>query len=98
MFAAHTSAAQEAATAVYVRTDTDHTVVIAPRARVQVPIAEPTKVSVVYAADVWTSASIDIMTSASKVPVTEQRDEIDLSIDHELEDFTFTAAYRLSNE
>jgi hypothetical protein len=90
--------AQEAATAVYVRTDSDRTVVIAPRLRVQVPIAEPTKLSLIYAVDVWTSASVDIMASASKVPVTEQRDELDVSIDHELEDLTFTAAYRLSTE
>jgi hypothetical protein len=90
--------AQEAAAAIYVRSDTDHTVVVAPRVRVTAPIAESTRVSATYAADVWTSASVDIMASASKVPVTEQRDELDLSIDHELEDLTFTAAYRFSNE
>jgi hypothetical protein len=81
-----------------VRSDTDHTLVVAPRVRVTAPIAEPTRVSVTYAADVWTSASVDIMASASKVPVTEQRDELDVSLDHELEDVTLTAAYRFSNE
>jgi hypothetical protein len=90
--------AQEAAAAVYVRSDTDHTVVVAPRLRVQAPVAKSTKVTATYSADVWTSASVDIMASASKVPVTEQRDELDLSVDHELEDLTFTAAYRFSNE
>jgi hypothetical protein len=90
--------AQEAAAAVYVRSDTDHTVVIAPRLRVQAPIADTTRVSATYAADVWTSASVDIMASASKLPVTEQRDELDVSIDHEFEDVTVTAAYRLSIE
>lgn len=99
MFAhARSVSAQEAASAVYVRTDTDHTVVIAPRLRVTAPIVETTRVSVTYAADVWTSASVDIMASASKVPVTEQRDEIDVSLDHEFEDVTVTAAYRVSME
>lgn len=93
-----TAAQAEAATAIYVRSDSDHTLVIAPRLRVQAPIGEPTKVTVGYAADIWTSASIDIRTSASKVPVTEQRDEVDLSIDHELGDLTFTVAYRFSDE
>src|SRR5262245_22825665 len=77
------SRAQEAATAIYGRTDSDQTVVVAPRLRVQAALAESTRASVVYAVDVWTSASIDIRTSASKVPVTEQRDEIDASLDHE---------------
>lgn len=97
--AAATSArAQEAAAAVYIRSDTDHTVVVAPRVRVQTPIVQPTRATVTYAADVWTSASVDIMASASKVPVTEQRDELDLSLDHEFEDITVTVAYRLSIE
>jgi hypothetical protein len=51
-----------------------------------------------YAADIWTSASIDIMTSASQRPVTEQRDEIDVSADHEFEDVTLTLSYRYSTE
>lgn len=90
--------ADELATAVYVRTDSDDTLVVAPRLRVQVPVAETTRASAVYAVDVWTSASIDILTSASQVPVTEQRDEIDLSVDHETENAIFTAAYRYSTE
>jgi Protein of unknown function (DUF3570) len=90
--------AQEAAAAVYIRSDTDHTVVIAPRVRAQAPIADQTRITATYAADVWTSASVDIMASASKVPVTEQRDELDFSLDQEFEDVTLTAAYRFSNE
>jgi hypothetical protein len=90
--------AQEAGAAIYVHGDTDHTTVVAPRLRVQVPITETTKATAIYAVDVWTSASIDIMTSASRVPVTEQRDEIDLSVDHELTDVTLTLGYRYSTE
>ncbi|HKU43702.1 MAG TPA: DUF3570 domain-containing protein [Polyangiales bacterium] len=94
----HAASAQEAGAAVYVRSESDDTLVVAPRARVQSPAFADTKVTAVYAADIWTSASIDIRTSASRVPVTEQRDELDLSVDHELEDVTLTAAYRFSHE
>jgi hypothetical protein len=66
--------------------------------RGSVTIEEQTKVGVVYAVDVWTSASIDIMTSASQVPVTEQRDELDVSVDQELTDLTLSLAYRYSVE
>ena len=90
--------AQEVATAVYVRTDSDKTVVIAPRLRVQAQVSDETSVSATYAADVWTSASIDIRTSASQVPVTEQRDEIDMAVDQEFEDINLTLSYRYSTE
>ncbi|HKU43147.1 MAG TPA: DUF3570 domain-containing protein [Polyangiales bacterium] len=96
--AALRASAQEAGAAVYVRSESDDTIVVAPRARVQTPAFADTKFTAVYAADIWTSASIDIRTSASRVPVTEQRDELDLSLDHELEDVTLTAAYRFSHE
>ncbi|MET0386419.1 MAG: DUF3570 domain-containing protein [Polyangiales bacterium] len=95
---ASAASAQEVANAVYVRSDSNQTVVVAPRVRVQAPVSEATRVSAIYAADVWTSASIDIMASASKKPVTEQRDELDVSVDHAWEDVTLTAAYRLSIE
>jgi hypothetical protein len=57
---AHTAAAQEAAGAVYVHTDSDRTTVISPRLRVAAPITDATRVQVVYGVDVWTSASVDI--------------------------------------
>lgn len=82
----------------YIRTDSDRTTVIAPRIRVDYPIVEGTTVDAVYAVDIWTSASIDIRTSASKVPVTEQRDEFDLSVAHTVGDGVLTAAYRNSSE
>jgi hypothetical protein len=58
--------AQEASTAVYVRTDTDRTTVISPRLRVGGQVSDSTRLDVVYGVDVWTSASIDIRTSASQ--------------------------------
>jgi hypothetical protein len=90
--------ADDAATALYVRTDTDHTTVVSPRVRAGVQLSEATRIDATYAADVWTSASIDIRTSASVRPVTEQRDEIDLALNQDLGDLKLRAAYRFSIE
>jgi Protein of unknown function (DUF3570) len=90
--------AQEAGAAIYVRSDSDSTVVVAPRLRVQAALTDETRFDVVYAADVWSSASVDIMASASKVPVTEQRDELDLALTQEWQDLALTVAYRFSTE
>lgn len=94
---ARLGAGQEAGAAVYVRADTDKTTVVTPRLRLGVPAGEDTDLDVVYVVDVWTSASIDIRTSASKA-ITEQRDEIDLSIAHAFDDVRVSAAYRYSTE
>jgi hypothetical protein len=89
--------AQQTSTTVYVRTDTDKTTVITPRVSAQAPVGDATKVDVAYSMDVWTSASIDIRTSASR-PVTERRDEINAAITHEFSDAAFSLAYRYSYE
>jgi hypothetical protein len=89
--------ATSAGAAIYVRTDSDHTTVVTPRVRAGAPIADQTRVDLVYTADVWSSASIDIRTSASKV-VTEQRDELDVSLQHAFPDLTVGGSYRYSKE
>jgi hypothetical protein len=93
----HAHAQVMAGTSIYVRQDTDRTTVIAPRLHVGAPVDDRTRVDLVYTADVWTSASVDIRASASK-PVTEQRDEIDATVTHEWEDLSLSAAYRYSHE
>jgi hypothetical protein len=93
-----TRAEQSASAAIYVRGDTDSTTVISPRLRLRTPGLEDTHVDLVYTVDVWTSASVDIVASASQ-PVTEQRDEFDLGIDWTVgEDFTLGGYYRYSTE
>jgi hypothetical protein len=87
-----------AGTSVYVRADSDQTTVIAPRWHVGAPVADRTRVDIVYTADVWTSASIDIRTSASKKPVIEQRDEINGTVTQDWDDFSLSATYRYSHE
>ncbi len=86
--------------ALYVRTDTDSTTVIAPRAHVRHQTAgAKTGIDVVYTADVWTSASVDIRTAATG-RVTEQRDELDLGLDRALADdhARLGVGYRFSHE
>jgi hypothetical protein len=86
-----------AGSAVYVRQDSDHTTVIAPRLHVGAPVDDATRVDLVYTTDIWTSASIDIRASASK-PVTEQRDELTGSVTHQFNDVSVNGAYRYSHE
>jgi len=81
-----------------VRTDSDSTTVVSPRARAEHDLSEETAIEATYAVDVWSSASIDIRTSASVHAVTEQRDELDVGITHELEDISLHGGYRLSIE
>jgi hypothetical protein len=94
---ARMASSQEAAAALYVRGDSDETTVVTPRLRLGVPAGDDTRVGVVYMVDVWTSASIDIRTSASKA-ITEQRDEIDATVEHTVGDARFGASYRYSTE
>jgi hypothetical protein len=94
---AQNAAAQLAGTAVYVRADTDKTTVIAPRLHVATPVGETTDVDLVYSMDIWTSASIDIAASASKA-ITEQRDELDVHVNHEFDALGVKAGYRFSKE
>ena len=90
-------AEDSAAASLYVRGDTDETTVISPKLRVRAEAAQDTHVDLSYTVDVWTSASVDIVASASQ-PVTEQRDELNLGLDHAFDDITIGGGYRFSGE
>jgi len=96
--------AQEAATALYVRSDSDETTVITPRLRAATPITEQASAEIAYMVDVWTSASVDVRTMASvalnkpRQDIVEQRDELDVTGSYELEDTRFSLGYRYSTE
>lgn len=87
----------ETRAAVDVRTDSDHTTVVAPRARVRVHASPRTQVDVTYAADAWTSASVDIRTAATGV-VRELRNEGTAGVSHARGRGRFGVSYRLSHE
>lgn len=87
-------------TAVYVRSDSDHTTVVSPRIHFRTAFEHrggTTSIDLVSATDVWTSASVDIRTAASE-RVTEVRDEIVVGVDHVRETWTLGLAARLSSE
>lgn len=90
--------ADEITAGVYVRSDTDGTVVLSPSAAARVGVVDDaTWVEAGYAADIWTSASIDIRTAATR-EVSEQRDELTLGVEREQTDVTLRADYRFSHE
>ena len=100
MTCAHGSvtAANEGSVGLFVRGDSDRTTVVSPRASVTTAVNDgATRIDTSYTADIWTSASIDIRTAAT-TPVTEQRDQLDLGVTHELGDVTFGAGYYFSTE
>lgn len=88
----------ETSASVYVRTDSDSTTVVSPRTRVRVPVASPRNhVDLVYAVDVWTSASVDIRTAATG-RVREQRDEVVVGADRTWSWGLAGLGYRFSHE
>jgi len=88
----------EGTASLYVRADTDRTTVVSPRVHANVAVGDDrSHVDMVYAVDVWTSASIDIRTAATE-PVREQRDEIGVGADREWSWGTLALNYRLSHE
>jgi hypothetical protein len=93
------SSAPSIASAIYVRTDSDTTTVVTPQVHFRSGIGPGAKtgVDVVYTADMWTSASVDVRSAASR-EVSEQRDEITVGIDHTKGLATFGAGYRFSHE
>jgi hypothetical protein len=91
--------AQEGSVGIFVRSDTDDTTVISPRLAIASRLGdeERTRVDVAYTADIWTSASVDIRTAATK-PITEQRDQIEGGVSHEMDETTLGGGYYFSGE
>lgn len=96
--AARPAGANEGGVSLFVRGDSDQTIVVSPRASARAVLDdERTRIDAAYAADIWTSASIDIRTAATPA-VTEQRDQVDLAVQHELDDVTLGGSYYYSGE
>lgn len=84
-------------TALYARADSDAITVWAPRLHAGAELGDSTKLDAVYAVDVWTGASIDVVTAATEA-IHEVRHEIVPSISHELSHVTLSGSYRYSTE
>lgn len=83
--------------ALYVRADTDDIVVIAPRTHVGAKVGDGLAIDATYAVDVWTGASIDVVTAATTA-ITEARQEVNGGIGYEWKDVTLSGSYRYSTE
>ncbi len=82
----------------YVRSDTDYTTVLSPRARYRQQLGAPTRrLDITYSLDAWSSASIDIRTAATPT-VSELRHEADVGYNHEVGLGSFGLGYRVSYE
>jgi hypothetical protein len=84
-------------TSVYVRSDTDSTTVINPRAPVGARFADRVGIDATYAMDSWTGASIDVVTAATGA-IHELRHEINGAISGEASHVKIGANYRYSME
>jgi hypothetical protein len=94
-----------AASALYVRTDTNATTVWAPRERLAARIADTAGLEATVAFDAWTSASIDIVTAATRNLTTgaphvveEVRKEFTGGAYYEVGVATLSGGYRYSGE
>jgi hypothetical protein len=66
----------QATTSLYVRSDSDRTTIVSPRAAVGAAVGETVALDAEYSVDAWSGASIDIMTAATLTRVHEQRHEV----------------------
>lgn len=86
-----------AASAVYVRTDSDRTTIVTPKVDVAADVAAHTNVAVGYEIDAWTGASVDVVTAATPA-IHELRHEVEVSATQELAALRLRAGYRHSTE
>lgn len=91
------AAEDKVSASLFVRNDTDRTTVITPDLSANVRLGDRTTVRAGYTVDIWTSASIDVRTAATRA-IREQRDELNAGLAHELDDITLGADYRFSHE
>jgi Protein of unknown function (DUF3570) len=83
--------------ALYVRADTNDIVVYAPRTHVGAKVGDGLMLDATYAVDVWTGASIDVVTAATTA-ITEVRQEANAGVGYEFKDVTLSGSYRYSTE
>lgn len=83
--------------AFYARSDTNDTVVYAPRVHVGARLGDSVGLDATYAMDSWTGASIDVVTAATGA-IHELRHEINAGASYEVKNLTLSGNYRYSTE
>jgi hypothetical protein len=83
--------------ALYVRSDTDDTIVYAPRVHAGARLGDSIGLDATYAMDAWTGASIDVVTAATTA-IHELRHEVNAGASYEVKNVTLSGNYRYSTE
>ncbi len=91
------SGSVEASQSVYVRTDSDRTTVVSPRTRLTGTVGDDVSVNAAYTVDVWTGASVDVVTAATRA-IHEQRHEIQGGAGYQHGGASVDGTYRYSTE
>ena len=92
----HVAKVTDAASSVYVRSDTDATTIVAPTVRLAGAV-DHTTMAATYSIDAWTGASVDVVTAATKA-IHEKRNEVDATLGQEVGSLSLSMNYRLSYE
>jgi hypothetical protein len=93
---AHADVTVDSRLSVY--TDSDNTAVITPYVRAAADVTENGNLSAIYTADAISSASIDVVSNASKAPIHDYRNEGEVSYSQILGDFILSGTYIYSGE
>ena len=92
------SAQTEFVSKIQVYVDNDHTQVVSPLVRAQADVTPTWNLSAGYVADIVTSASIDIVSQASKTTIHDVRHQGSVGLSKTLEDWTLHGGYIYSVE
>lgn len=92
----HAAKVTDAASSVYVRSDTDATTIVAPLAHIAAAV-DQTTFGATYSIDAWTGASVDVVTAATKA-IHEKRNEVNANLGQTLGSLSLSLNYRLSYE
>jgi hypothetical protein len=83
---------------VQVYADSDHTSVVSPVVQAQADVAPDTNVSLGYLADVVTSASVDVVSQASRTTIHDTRHQVSTGVSQIFGSLTARAGYSFSKE
>lgn len=92
----HGPSLTQAASDVYIRSDTDETTIISPTVKLAGAAGDAT-VAATATVDAWTGASVDIVTAATG-RIDERRYEANGTLGYQLENVNLSANYRFSTE
>ena len=98
---ATTSAAQEQSSftsKVQLYVDNDHTTVISPIVAAQAVVSDSTTVNAGYVADIVSSASIDVVSQASKTTIHDVRHQVSLGTSHDFVKATIGYSYSTEHD